>query len=240
MSSALVIEGDLSFEFDENWKAILQWDKHPAYQNGIKQLDRSKAVDIIGMCADDSIVFFEIKDYRFSNREKPISLWIELELKVRNTVAGLFGAGRRPQYASDCAPILKSLLKPHELKLVFWIEQPRASGKLDVLRKRHVVAAGTAMKKVVEYVKWLDARVIHVSQEEDYARLVPGLKVVNLSRKRRQLAEAIVQTLQTRGVDLDEAVRDRISRHLVIRDLEKWLERATEVSTVEELFGGGR
>jgi hypothetical protein len=240
MSAGLVVEGDLSFEFDENWKAILQWDKHPAYRDGIKQLDHSKAVDVIGMCADDSIVFFEIKDYRLSNREKPMTLWVEFELKVRNTVAGLLGAGRRPQYASACAPILESLLKPHELKLVFWIEQPRASGKLDVLRKRHIVATGTAMKKVVEYVKWLDARVVHVSQEEDYARLVPGLKVTNLPRKRRQLAEAVVQTLQTRGVDLDEAVRDRISRHLVIRDLEEWLERATEVSTVEELFGGGR
>ena len=240
MSARLVVEGDLSFEFDENWKAILQWDKHPAYRDGIKQIDHSKAVDIIGMCADDSIVFLEIKDYRRSNREKSMTLWVEFELKVRNTVAGLLGAGRRPQYAAACTPILRSLLKPHELKLVFWIEQPQASGKLDVLRKRHIVAAGTAMKKVVEYVKWLDARVIHVSQEEDYARLVPGLKVTNLPRRRRQLAEAVMQTLQTRGVDLDEDVRDRISRHLVIEDLEEWLERATEVATVEELFGGGR
>ncbi len=32
----------------------------------------------------------------------------------------------------------------------------------------------------------------------------------------------------------------RSSAGIVIRDLEEWLKRATEVSTVGELFGGGR
>ena len=49
-----------------------------------------------------------------------------------------------------------------------------------------------------------------------------------------------MQTLQNRKVDLDEAVRDRISRHLVLTDLEIWLESAAKVSTLEELFGDGR
>lgn len=237
--SPQILEKDQLFEFDENWAPVLKWDRHPAYQYGIQDLDGSKAVDVIGVYRD-SIYFIEIRDLRRHDHTKDLSLWTEFELKVRNTVAGLVGAGRREQYAQDCAPLVRKLLKPCELKLVFWIEMPPAAGKLKVLKKRHEVAAGTAMKRVVEYVKWLDARVINVSREEDYERLVPGLKVRNLARRRRELAEAVENKLRSRKIDIGESDQHRISQELDLEVLEDWLDRAATISKVEELFGGRR
>src|SRR5260221_7520 len=142
MTGTRLVEGDLSFEFDENWRLVMPWDKHPAYREGIQKLDESKAADIVGVHHDGLVVFVAVKDFRVHERSKPMSLWVELELKVRNTVAGLLGASRRQEYKDACQPIVISLLRPGVLKLVFWIEQPRGSGKLEILRKRHAVSSG--------------------------------------------------------------------------------------------------
>jgi hypothetical protein len=237
--SLVYVEGDLLFEFGGRWMSIVSWDRHAAYQEGIKRIDKGKAVDIIGVCDNKLVVFIEIKDYRLHKRTKSESLWAEFELKVRNTVAGLLGAGRRVQYAETFAPYLNALLKPHILRLILWVERPLHSDALDVHRKRHNIGTGAAMRKVAEYMKWLDARVINVSQE-DYERWVPELKVKNLAYKRRELAEAVVKTLLGRGIKVGEPAQRRISEHRDIEELESWLARAATASTAEELFGDRR
>jgi len=235
------IEGDLLFEFDEKlWNPLESWDKHAAYRTGIREINKGKAVDFIGVYNDRIAYFIEVKDYRRHKRKKKISLWDEFELKVRNTVAGLVGSGRREEHASVCAPFLTSLLKPHELRLIYWVELPPLSNALPAIRKRRLAVAGFAERQTNRLMKWLNARAFSVSQEDDYERLVPGLKIQNLPRKRKELAEAVVQRLRSRGILLGEDAPRRISNELDLETLKAWLERAVTVSTVEELFVGRR
>ena len=235
-----VPEGDLLFEFDERWRPVMSWDRHAAYQSGIKEVDRGKAVDLIGVFDNTRVFFIEVKDYRVHARTKTESPWAEFELKVRNTVAGLVGSGRREEYASVCAPFLKALLHPRDLKLVFWIEQPPLSTHSDTLRKRRKVRAGIAMRRANIYMKWLDARAITVSQDDEYEQIVPGLKVKNLARRRRELAETIVKALHGRGIPVGPDSLRRISEHTEIEELEAWLDQTDTVSTAEELFDDHR
>jgi hypothetical protein len=215
------VEGDLLFEFDEElWRPLESWDKHAAYRTGIREVGKAKAVDFIGV---------------YRNPESP---WVEFEYKVRNTIAGLVGSGRREGYASVCIPFLDALLKPQELKLVYWVELPPLSQASSVIRKRHVATAGFAARQTGRLMKWLDARAFTVSQENDYERLVPGLKVKNLPRKRRELAEAIENRLRSRGINIGDGAKHRISQERDLEVLEDWCDRAATVSTAEELFGG--
>jgi hypothetical protein len=179
------VEGELLFEFDELWEPITSWDKHPAYQNGIREMDKGRAVDFIGVYDDKFIYLIEVKDYRLHKRKKVESPLTEFELKVRNTVAGLVGSGRREHYSSECLPYIEALLKPQKFKLIliFWIEQPRFSGMPDATRRKRLAAgAGIAMRQAKTRVKWLDARAFNVSQD-DYKPWVPGLTIKNLARK---------------------------------------------------------
>ena len=230
-------EGDLLFEFDEQlWRPLESWDKHAAYRTGIREMDGGKAVDFIGVYRDRDIYFIEVKDYRIHEHRKEITPWNEFELKVRNTVAGLVGSGRREQYADVCAPFLNALFGRRKLKLVYWIELPPPSSAYPAIKRRRLAEAGFAARQTSRLVKWLDARAFSVSQEDDYEQVVPGLRVQNLPRKRGELAEGVVKVLQTRGVPVDEAARRRISEQHDLDELEMWRELAATVSTVKELF----
>jgi hypothetical protein len=87
-------------------------------------------------------------------------------------------------------------------------------------------------------VRWLNAKAFTASQDADYQRLVPGLKVQNLPRKRRELAEAVENKLRSRGIDIVESVQHRISQELDLNVLQDWLTRAATVLTAQELFSG--
>lgn len=49
----------------------------------------SKAVDAVAMAADGALWLIELKDYRHHPRTKPSSVFAEVALKVRATLAGL-------------------------------------------------------------------------------------------------------------------------------------------------------
>jgi hypothetical protein len=233
------VEGDLLFEFDEEvWNPVVCWDRHPAYRTGISQTHEGKCVDFIGVRRDGVIFFIEVKDYRVNKRRKPMGPWEEFELKVRNTVAGLVGAGRRDAYIGVCTPFLNALVGRNELNLVYWVELPPARPASPGRERWRLANAGFAARQTARTVRWLNAKAFTASQDADYQRLVPGLKVQNLPRKRRELAEAVENKLRSRGIDIVESVQHRISQELDLNVLQDWLNRAATVLTAQELFSG--
>ena len=96
----LPIDG-LRFEFDDSW-SVAKWDDSRWYLEGISKLtgqldDRpegTKAVDAIGL-RDEIPYLFEVKDFRgfaIENKKRQLhELPLEVGLKTRDTVAGLFG-----------------------------------------------------------------------------------------------------------------------------------------------------
>lgn len=236
-----VIENDLLFDFGDFWQPVIAWDKHPAYRHGIHDIDRGRAVDVLGLCGR-TLFFIEVKDYRVHKRTKPIHPWLELESKVRNTVAGLLGACRRDEYVGECAPFVE-LIKNRaiNLKIVFWYETPGVAGTSEpVADKRAKVGSLVAIRRAKNHLKWLNAGVFSTRKVEDYQEILPDLVVTNLPRRRRELAEAILTVLKDRRVEVPDSLRARIEGCLEVVEQERWLERATLVAFAHELFAKGR
>jgi hypothetical protein len=110
--ASLSIDG-ISFEFDDAW-SVVKWDESRWYLDGICKLngeldgraEGSKAVDAVGV-RNDVPYLFEIKDFRgaaIENKARQLEeLPLEIGLKVRDTVAGLFG--RVAQGKQDDLPL---------------------------------------------------------------------------------------------------------------------------------------
>ncbi len=62
-------EGHLRFEFGPEWKHVEQWDKTPAFNDGIHGVDGVRALDIIAL-SDDECLLLEVKDFRDQNDEQ--------------------------------------------------------------------------------------------------------------------------------------------------------------------------
>jgi len=229
-------ERSLRFDFDDRWQPILKWDDHVAYRKGIHQVRGSKAMDFVGVPDNRFIYLIEARDFRRHSSEKEEPPHLELERKVRDTIAGLIGAGRRPEHADEFGPLLKSLIGQTRIVVVLWNEQPPYSGAAEVHRQRDVAGAGFLTERAKANVKWLHARVITTSQADRDKSIVPGLTVTNRARKPRELGVAILDLLKQRKIRIGEVTHARIASHTNVEDLEVWLERAARVSTIEALF----
>ncbi|MEZ4299362.1 MAG: hypothetical protein R3B70_30710 [Polyangiaceae bacterium] len=233
-----LVEGDLCFDFDDRWKPILAWDRHVAYRRGIHAIDGSRAVDIVGVYRGRTLYFIEVKDYRVHTRTKPIDPRRELDSKVRNTVAGLVGASRRPEHADECRPLVRALCDLQvPLHIVFWYETPTPPKCLPPnADKRERVGLLFAGRSTDRDAKWLNARVLSTRRTAEYQDVLPGLVVTSLARKRRRTAEKILEILQERRISFSEEIRRRIEDCLDERDLERWRERSKVVASAVELF----
>jgi len=170
------VEGLLHFTFDERWK-VLKWDDHPAHRESMNKLDKSKAIDFIGIYGERHVFFIEIKDHRHHDRKNPEPLWNVFEAKIRNTVAGLVGAHRRPEYAPECSPFLDAVCNK-DLNLVLWLEAERPA---EILDARSKIRVGLNAKRHKPHISWLNARAI-TCRLADYTTVIPGLTVTTLAR----------------------------------------------------------
>ena len=122
-------EMDLTFSFPDSWRAT-KYDGWPYYQNRFK--DRclgSKAVDFLAIAPyRKTLWLIEVKDYRSHRRAKDISMWDEMALKVKDTLAGLVASKMdathdQHQFAADC-------LDATRIRVVLHLEQPAQDSKL--------------------------------------------------------------------------------------------------------------
>ncbi len=63
-------ESRLEFRFDAPWNLVFQWDKLPAYRQGLARLSSTSAVDFIGLHGSEPYLI-EVKNfcgYRIDNR----------------------------------------------------------------------------------------------------------------------------------------------------------------------------
>ena len=165
-------EGGLRFIFDETFWQVLKWDDHAAHRKSMNVLDGSKAIDFMGIYRGEALFFIEAKDYREHDRSKEQPLTQELELKVRNTVAGLVGGCRREEYKAECSPFLEALRRK-DLWVVLWLET-----KHD---RKSKFGEALELKNLKQRFKWLSPHVA-TCHADDYARVIPGLTVTSLPR----------------------------------------------------------
>lgn len=149
-----ITEGKLDFIFPADWR-VESYDKSEFYTKYFQSLAHSKCVDIVAFSPGmESLWLIEIKDYRFYPRGKTMDLFDELATKVRDTLASLYVAQRRPEFAiHEFARQAATKLK---LRVAFHLEQPRpGSGSHPPLVDRvHATRKLRSVVKAVDSNPW--------------------------------------------------------------------------------------
>lgn len=121
-----ITEGQLAFEFDDGL-LVSKYDESSYYQNQFQNKchTANKAVDII-VCDKKDLWLIEIKDFRIGNRN-PDKLPLEQELsqKVRDSLAGIFGAKFYAHTDNDEKQKFDVMNACKVLYFVLHIEQPK-------------------------------------------------------------------------------------------------------------------
>jgi len=176
-------EGRQSFYFEDKW-LIAKYDEASCHKKLNSAVSGSKAVDFCGLVDGvDAVYLIEVKDFRTHeavnwNRVKPTTgdLAREVAQKVRDTLAGMIGAGRVEKgdwakSAKRCGSVNTNLL------IVLWLEVD-GCGPAD----RHIKPMLDAhMQKLKESLRWAGARVMVVNEAVG-ADFVPNLRVHTIAR----------------------------------------------------------
>lgn len=172
-------ESDLHFDFDDDWH-VIKYEDHPACKHLQQALSGSKTVDYLASRGQD-LYLIEVKNftgYAIENRARVTSgdLISEVGYKVRDTIAGLVGAGRNPAYQDDLRQYLRLLCKADAgVKVVLWIEH-RLPAYPPQRQKARQSVSGNALK---QRLRWLTTHVLVCSVEDNG---LPGLAVRRLPR----------------------------------------------------------
>ncbi len=242
------VEEDQYFCFNDSWTIVVPWDKHPAYVNGLRRVQEGKSVDFIGVWREKVLFLIEMKDYRRHRggrrTTKPEDPRVELELKVRSTVASLIGAYRSGLYDDACTPIVNTLLQQRKetIRIVLWLEQPTHANILQkTAEQRRRAGANFSMQRFKSYLKWLDARISFTSIAKDYGKDIPDLAVENLPGELKSRATRVENMLVERGLKVPQDVKTKLNEYVAGNSKEKidvWLCRAAVVSSAQELLDG--
>ncbi len=122
-------EGRLTFSFPRNWQ-VRKYDHVNFYRNNVLKCPETKAADILAL-SDRKLFLIEVKDfrnYRIENRGRIRSgeLSAEFAQKVRDTVAGLYGAYRSDnQELKDFCTHLFTGKSPKQVMAILLLEEDR-------------------------------------------------------------------------------------------------------------------
>jgi hypothetical protein len=122
-------EGSLTFSFPETW-VVSKYDQWPYYKNQFKDSCLgNKAVDFMAFDPQNGTLWMiEVKDYRIHGRTKTLSIWDEIALKTRDTLAGLVSAIVHKEYAEFV--FVRLVTHVRKFRVVLHLEQPAMPSKL--------------------------------------------------------------------------------------------------------------
>jgi hypothetical protein len=160
------IESDLKFDFPSNWW-VVQYDNLTDYNKLKNTVEKSKAVDFIGILSNKTLVFFEIKNFRGHRIEnKPRleagddPLELEIAKKVRDTLAGVAAASRNSTHLRTEWQRVLSFLQNEKINIevVLWLEEDKVP-QYEATRKRMQAKGGTLRQRLKQKLSWLTNRV---------------------------------------------------------------------------------
>lgn len=227
------IEGNLLFKFNDRWSHLSHWDRHDAYQHGIRRCESGKAVDFIGVLDQKIPYLIEVKDFRIHERSyTKIPLAREFERKVRDTIAALVGTHCRGKPA-DCTEIFQTLIKTRAPHLVLWRETT------DVFAKAHLSANAVLLEEIRREFQWIRS-VPHVTSRMTGEGEVPGLKVSDLGPERlihyNNLRDAIEDGICTGQFRRDEKAIWEVLNTREIVELDRILKRVPSARSIRQLL----
>jgi hypothetical protein len=122
-------EGKLACDFPQGW-IVSKYDEWAFYRNQFQSCCMgNKGMEFLAYERQDRTLWLiELKDYRRHPRTKEISLWDEVALKSRDTLAGLFAAKVDAGHADHA--FARRSLTAAKLRVVLHLEQPATHSKL--------------------------------------------------------------------------------------------------------------
>jgi Holliday junction resolvase len=125
----IIEEGRLQFQFPSDWHVCKYDGINHFYYNQVRRCEGSKAVDILAWSGKE-LFMIEAKDFRgdrIKNKERILKgeLVSEVTQKVRDTIAGLYGAFR--SFNEELQPFYRPLVseKRQSVKIVLLLEEDR-------------------------------------------------------------------------------------------------------------------
>jgi hypothetical protein len=173
------------FEFGDQWSAAFKYDDTTFYRkeairlqgdvDGVPQ--STKAVDVVGLHDPSGLLLLEAKDFRghrIANKPRiEGEVAVEVAVKVRDTIAALIGASRKPVDEFPSEVLVTALQRGREVTVVLWLED-------DTFRnKDRAKAMLSALNGVLKSkLTWLNVRTFVLSSS--VANRLPHLAVSNL------------------------------------------------------------
>ena len=173
-------ESGIEFCFQPNW-IVFKYDEHLAHKKVEKVLDKTKAVDFLGI-HNDKLYFVEVKNYRGHTgddstqgvlRNKGEGLMSIIAIKVRDTIATSTGAARFSTNNNKFFTQVNKLLLDDNKKLtiIACIEFDASNDK------ERMAEMGIWQQKLKQKLSWLHAAKISVNSVDNITGLMPDLDV---------------------------------------------------------------
>ncbi len=173
------------FEFGDQWSTAFKYDDTAFYRreaiklqgdvDGVPQC--SKAVDVVGLHELSGLLILEAKDFRghrIDNKPRIESkVAVEVAIKVRDTIAALVGASRKPVDEFPSEVLVAALQRGRDVTVVLWLEDD-AFRHADRAKQMLSALNGVLKSKLA----WLKVRTFVLSS--NVANRLPDLVVSNL------------------------------------------------------------
>lgn len=184
MATSLDVENQ-QFVFGDRWSAAFKYDDTKFYRkeairlqgdiDGVPQ--SAKAVDVVGLHDLSGLLLLEAKDFRghrIANKPRTEgAVAVEVAVKVRDTIAALLGASRKPVDEFPSNALVTALQKGKEVTVVLWLEDDTFR---QTDRAKQMLSALNGVMK--SKLAWLNVRIFVLSSS--VANRLPHLVVTNL------------------------------------------------------------
>ena len=169
MPIPLKVEKQL-FEFGDRWRSAFKYDGTDFYNKEAKRLggevkgkaESARAVDLIGLHEVSGLWLLEVKDFRghrsANKRRIQGEVALEVAVKVRDTVAALVGAARKPVTEFPAGKLMKAFERNRPVTVVLWLEDDTFR---DEAKAKHQLSVLNNVLKT--QLAWLNARTLVLS-----------------------------------------------------------------------------
>ena len=158
------------FTFGDSWTIAFKYDDTDFHQKEATKLQglidsvphSTKAVDVVGLHEASGLLLLEAKDFRghrIANKPRIAGeVSVEVAVKVRDTVASLIGAARKPETEFPSGELAAALQQGKNVSVVLWLED-------DTFRdeRRAKVFLSTLNQKLKSLLSWLNVTTLVLS-----------------------------------------------------------------------------
>jgi len=158
------------FEFGDEWSIAFKYDDSDFHQKEATKLQgviddiphSTKAVDLVGLHEVSGLLLLEAKDFRGHRIANKLrvrgEVSVEVAVKVRDTVAALVGAARKPVSKFPSGELAAGLEPGRDVIVVLWLEDDTFK---DVLKAKATL--GPLNQRLKSLLSWLNVQTLVLS-----------------------------------------------------------------------------